>query len=104
MLTLEQVIDKTRLENEELVEEIEEGRLGHELRIELNERGKISAKKFVLWLGSAKNYLLSMQEIGKYFNEVSLIEAFGVNFKTKLIRGDKSIGFIFGKLEEIVKS
>ena len=71
---------------------------------ELELRGYISFDKILFWVYYLKNVFGIIKVIMNYFNEIYIVDYGENNFIFKIkrnkIKGEKSIGFLFGLIEE----
>ena len=84
--------------------QIQKELLGGKIFEELELKGYISFDKILLWTYYLKNVLGIIKVIMNYFNEIYCVEhgenKFIFKIKRNKIKGEKSIGFLFGLLEE----
>ena len=77
---------------------------GGKILEELELRGYISFDKILLWIYYLKNVLGIIKIINNYFNEIYCVDYRDNNFLFKIkrnkIKGEKSIGFLFGLIED----
>ena len=78
--------------------------LGGKIVEELQLKGYISCDKIFLWIYYLKNVLGMIKIIMNYFNEIYCVDYGENNFIFKIkrtkIKGEKSIGFLFGLIED----
>ena len=84
--------------------QLKEGLLGGKLLDEINSKGYIPFKKILLWIYNIKCVLSMINMIKPYFNEIHCIDYDESNFVFKIKRNktkdEKSIGFLFGLIED----
>ena len=84
-----------------LLDEIVRGGLGDELIRE--EEGahdrRISVTHLLEWVHVMEHGLLIIQSLAEVFGSVEVLEQFNEYFKLRVLRQDKSIGFVFGLME-----
>jgi len=84
--------------------QIKKDLLGGKILEELELRGYIPFEKILLWIYYVKNALGIMKIILQYFNEIYCIDYRENNFVFKIkrnkVKGEKSIGFLFGLFEK----
>ena len=84
--------------------QIQKELLGGKIFEELEFKGHISFDKILLWIYYLKNALGMIKVIMNYFNEIYCVEhgenKFIFKIKRNKIKGEKSIGFLFGLIEE----
>jgi ATP-binding cassette subfamily A (ABC1) protein 3 len=84
--------------------QLKEGLLGGKLLDEINSKGYIPFKKILLWIYNIKCVLSMINMIKPYFNEIHCIDYDENNFVFKIKRNktkdEKSIGFLFGLIED----
>ena len=106
-----QNINKNNLEQilkiyglEKYLGQIKKELLGGKILEELELRGYISFDKILFWIYYLKNVLGIIKVIMNYFNEIYIVDYGENNFIFKIkrnkIKGEKSIGFLFGLIEE----
>ena len=84
-----------------LLEEIQKGGLGDELIREslgANDH-KVSVTHLLEWVHVMEHGLLIIQQLAEIFGSVEVLEQFNEYFKLRVLRQDKSIGFVFGLME-----
>ena len=78
--------------------------LGGKIYEELELKGYISLDKILLWVFYLKNILGMIKIIMNYFNEIFCVDYGGNNYVFKIkrdkVKGEKSIGFLFGLIED----
>jgi hypothetical protein len=81
-------------------------KMGYHLLKELNTVGKIPLIKLVEWTYFIENALTLISQIMPHFKDIILSEFVGNNFIFKIKKTigstEKSIGFLFGFIEELV--
>lgn len=96
---------KTQLEDngfsEMLLEEIQVGGLGDEIMKEgINSKdNKVSVPHLLEWVHVMEHGMLIIQSLAKVFGSVEVLEQYGESWKLRVLRHDKSIGFVFGLME-----
>ena len=78
--------------------------LGGKIFEELELKGYISLDKILLWIFYLGNVLGMIKIMMNYFNEIFCVDYGGNNFVFKIkrnkVKGEKSIGFLFGLIED----
>lgn len=57
-------------------------------------------KNFLNWLYIEQHGIKIIEELGGNFESVEILEHYNDYFKLRVPRGDKSIGFVFGLIED----
>ena len=85
-----------------LMEEISTGGLGDELLREAksNKQGLVRILHFIEWLHIITNALKIVKELAINFGTVEILNHHNSSFKFRVLRKDKSIGFLFGLIED----
>jgi hypothetical protein len=83
-----------------LIKEIRMGGLGEDLVKEQVENGFIDIQNFVLWeyIESAGMNIINV--LCEQFPAVEVLEHYNDYYKLRIPKGDKSIGFVFGFIED----
>ena len=82
-----------------------QGGMGSELLVEFKIRNKLPVERLIRWIYLTSNAWNCFSELLSDFPNISIIEYYGSNFKAKIYREgteSKSIGYLFGKFEEMV--
>ena len=84
-----------------LLEEIKIGGLGEELvREALGAKDKkVSVTHLLEWVHVMEHGLVIIQSLAEVFGSVEVLEQFNEYFKLRVLRQNKSIGFVFGLME-----
>ena len=78
-----------------------ENGLGNDIVKEAEEyKGKVNYKNFLNWLYIEQSGIKIIEEVGENFESVEILEHYNDYFKLRVPRGDKSIGFVFGLIED----
>ena len=82
-----------------LMEEICTGGLGDELLREAksNKQGLVRILHFIEWLHIITNALKIVKELAVNFGTVEILNHHNSSFKFRVLRNDKTIGFLFGQ-------
>ena len=91
-----------KLEKNNYIDELKEGRLGKKIIKDLELNGKIALITLLNWVFFIKNAFKFIQHAKDYFEEIFLSEHIENNFLFKMKKGPntKSIGFFFGLFEK----
>lgn len=85
---------------EYLVMELKENGLGHDLYKEaIGQNGFVNVTNFITWLHVQINGQKIIQLLLNDFRQVELFEQFNDYYKLKIPRVDKTIGYVFGLIE-----
>ena len=84
-----------------LLDEIKIGGLGDELLREAigAKDNKVSVLHLLEWVHVMEHGLLIIQALAEVFGSVEVLEQYNEYFKLRVLRHDKSIGFVFGLME-----
>lgn len=83
-----------------LLDELKLGGLGSDLVKEANEyNGNVSAKNFLTWLNIEIHGVKILSGLIDIFSEVELLEHYNDYYKLRIPKQEKSIGFVFGEIE-----
>lgn len=83
-----------------LVEEIKLGGLGNDIFKESEEnKGQINVQNFLTWINIELHGLSIIFGLIEDFNQVEVLEHYNDYYKMRVARQDKSIGYVFGKIE-----
>ena len=100
--SLEEILKFYRLDK--YYRQIKKELLGGKILEELELRGYILFDKVLLWIYYLKNVLGILKIIMNYFNEIYCVDYRDNNFEFKIkrnkIEGEKTIGFLFGLIED----
>ena len=84
-------------------DQITESGLGDSLCAEARENHKfkdsVSVKNFIEWWHAIENGLKVIKTLAIEFAAVEMLEFHGDKFKVRVLRGKKTIGFVFGLME-----
>ena len=84
--------------------QLKQGLFGNKILSEISKKGYIPFVKILLWIYYLKNALGMISLIKQYFNEIICIDYNENNFVFKIkrskIKGEKSIGFLFGLIHD----
>ena len=91
---------KSKMIDESLIDELSQDGLGGDLYKEADEHhGLVSAKNFLLWLYIEQCGLKIIDGLCNDFGSVEILEHYNDYYKMRVPRGEKSIGFVFGLIE-----
>jgi hypothetical protein len=86
----------------ELLEEIRDYGLGDELMREsrFDVGGNVRIRHLMDWVQNMRHGMRVVRCFAKAFGQVTLLEQYSDYFKFRFLNGDKSIGHVFGMIEE----
>ena len=83
-----------------VADEISQKGLGSELFFEAKQhKGKVATRNMFIWMQVQKYGQIIVQKLLENFDQVEVLEHYNTYFKFRVERKDKSIGFIFGLIE-----
>ena len=82
-----------------LIQEIRQGGLGDDLVKEEAENGFVDIQNFVLWEYIEQAGLNIVNTLCEQFPSVEILEHYNDYYKLRIPKGDKTIGFVFGFIE-----
>lgn len=84
-----------------VLDEISQKGLGSELYSEAKEHGgKVNVRNVYIWLQVQKHGQVIIQKLLNNFDQVEVLEHYNTYYKLRIPRNDKSIGFVFGLIEQ----
>lgn len=83
-----------------LISEIKMAGLGEDLVKEEKENGAIDIQNFILWYHIEQAGMNIINQLCDQFKKVEILEHYNDYFKLRIPRGDKTIGFTFGYIED----
>ena len=85
-----------------LIDEITQGGLGDHLvrEAKTNRGGLVKTVNLLEWIHTMNNSLKLFRELGKHFGTVEVLSSHNSNYKLRVMRLNKTIGFVFGLLED----
>ena len=85
-----------------LTEEITTGGLGDELLREAksNKQGLVRILHLIEWINIMQNCMKIVKELARQFGTVEILNHHNSSFKFRVLRHNKSIGFLFGLIED----
>ena len=83
-----------------LLNEIKEGGFGNDIVIEDNENGQVEIRNFVNWFYIEQSGIIIVNYLSQLFETVEILQHYNDYYNIRVPRGDKTIGFLFGLIEE----
>ena len=83
-----------------IASEIKEGGLGNDLVSEELETGAVDFNSFANWLYIEDAGMNIVNRLTEHFPSVEILEHYNDYFKLRIPRGDKTIGYVFGFIED----
>lgn len=83
-----------------LINELKDGGYGSDIWKEsVEQKGQVSVKNFLTWLNIEVKGFKTIQNLVNVFEKVELLEHYNDYYKLRVPRQDKSIGYVFGMIE-----